>query len=290
MRRESDRPEREVAVLAERQHGVVTFQQLLATGISASGVVRRLQAGWLHRLHRQVYAVGHRGLSNEGRWLAAVLAVGDDSALSHRSGSEHLGLLPPSMGDVDVSVSGGGGRRKRRGIRIHRLPSLTEADIVVRDEIRVTTPARTLRDLKRVVTASEHRRAVRQAEVLGYELGGVEVDGTRSELEYLFLRLIRRHHLPKPEVNARVGPFLVDFLWRRERLVVETDGWRYHRGAFAAADDEERDRQLRRWGYQVLRFTYVQVTRDPRCVAAAVRQALDGAQLPLSGNNAPFRG
>jgi very-short-patch-repair endonuclease len=216
-------------------------------------------------------------LSNEGRWLAAVLAVGDDSALSHRFGSEHRGLLPPSGGDVDVSVTGGGGRRKRRGIRIHRLLSLIEADIVVRDGIRVTTPARTLRDLKRVVSAAEYRQAVRQAEIRGYELGGVEADGTYSELEYLFLRLLGRHHLSKPEVNVRVGPFLVDFLWRKQRLVVETDGWRYHRGSFASADDEARDRQLRRWGYRVLRFTYDQVTRDPHSVAAAVRLALGGA-------------
>lgn len=205
---------------------------------------------------------------------AAVLALREGAALSHRSAAEHLQLLPPSQGDIDATVHGTGGRRKRPGIRIHRSPSLKESDVIRRDGIPVTTPARTLRDLRRVVTPAEFRKAVRQAEALGYELGGVEVDGTRSELEYLFLKLCRRYRLPEPEVNVRVGRFLVDFLWREQRLVVETDGWRYHRGALATTEDAARDRQLRRWGYAVLRFTYPEVTRDAAAVAAAVRGPL----------------
>jgi hypothetical protein len=51
--------------------------QLLLAGLSEAGVQRRVRAGRLHRIHRGVYAVGHSGLSNEGRWIAAVLACGD---------------------------------------------------------------------------------------------------------------------------------------------------------------------------------------------------------------------
>lgn len=263
-----------IASLAARQYGVVTIEQLGRCGIDKHAVHNRVAAGRLHRVHRGVYAVGHVALSSKGRWLAAVLALREGAALSHRSAAEHLQLLPPSQGDIDVTVNGTGGRRKRPGIRIHRSPSLKESDVIRRDGIPVTTPARTLRDLRRVVTPAEFRKAVRQAEVLGYELGGVEVDGTRSELEYLFLKLCRRYRLPEPEVNVRVGRFLVDFLWREQRLVVETDGWRYHRGALATTEDAARDRQLRRWGYAVLRFTYPEVTRDAAAVAAAVRGPL----------------
>jgi Protein of unknown function (DUF559) len=131
---------------------------------------------------------------------------------------------------VDVISAGHGGRKNRAGIRIHRSSSLTESEIVVRDGVRVTTPARTLLDLRRVVSPAEFRNAVRQAEVLDYELGGVEVDGTQSELEFMFLRLCRRHRLPMPEVNVKVGSYVVDFLWREQRVIAETDGKQFHRG------------------------------------------------------------
>jgi very-short-patch-repair endonuclease len=274
MREESATPERLLAAIAQRQHGVVTFDQLLGVGISSSAVSRRVQSGRLCRLHRRVYSIGLSRLGNEGRWLAAVLAT--DGVLSHRTGGEHLKLLPPSQGYVDVTITGHGGRAKRPGIRIHRSHTLLADDVVVRDGIRVTTPARTLLDLRRVLPPAEFRKAVRQAEVLGYGLGGVEVDGTRSELEYLFLKLCRRHRLPPPEVNVRVGPYVVDFLWRREGVVVETDGRQFHRGELAAETDRRRDVELRRLGFEVRRFSYQQVTRSRGVVAAEVREALGG--------------
>jgi Protein of unknown function (DUF559) len=113
--------------------------------------------------------------------------------------------------------------------------------VTLRSGIPVTTPARTIADLHRVVSKRdkaglisprELRRAVRQAEVLGLPLGDeVASDRTRSDLERDFLRLCSRHDLPTPEVNVRIGSYLVDFLWRKQRLVVETDGYSSHRGA-----------------------------------------------------------
>lgn len=274
MREERARPDLAIAKIASRQHGVVSIEQLAVAGIHRSGVARRVQAGRLHRIHRGVYAVGHRGLGNEGRWMAAVLACGEGAALSHRSAAELWGLLPPTQGAVDVVVPGSGGRRKRQGLCLHRAPSLQKDATTIRHGIAVTTPARTLADLKRAASASEFRPAVRQADVLGYGLGGVEVDCTRSELEYMFLRLCRRHRLPAPEVNVRVGPFTVDFLWRAQRLVVETDGYRHHRGAIAFEQDHARELELARRGYSVRRFTYRQITAEASAIAAAIRAFL----------------
>jgi very-short-patch-repair endonuclease len=207
--------------------------------------------------------------------MAAVLALGQGAALSHRPAAELWVLLVPRTGSIDVSVPGRGGREKRPGLRIHRSPSLTSAVTTTRRGIAVTTPARTLADLHRVASPVEYRRAVRQAEVSGYELGGVEVDGTRSELERLVLRLCRRYRLPPPEVNQRVGPYLVDFLWRERRLVVEVDGWRYHRGRQAFDDDRARDVQLQLHGYRVARFADRQLERDSVAVVAAIRRLLE---------------
>jgi very-short-patch-repair endonuclease len=150
-----------------------------------------------------------------------------------------------------------------------------QEDVTRRKAIPVTTPGRTIADIKRTLVASEVRRATRQAEVLGLWLGPARAgDGTRSELEHRFLVLCRRHRLPKPEVNAALGGFVVDFLWRDRRLVAETDGYRYHRGAQAFEDDRSRDLQLRTLGFDVLRFSYRQVTEDGAAVARALRALL----------------
>ncbi len=143
----------------------------------------------------------------------------------------------------------------------------------------MTTPARTIADLRRIVSPARLRRAIRQAEVLGLRTGlDRPAEPTRSELEHLFLELCRRHRLPAPEVNVRIGRRVVDFLWRERRLVVETDGYRYHRGPTAFEDDHARDLALRTGGYDVLRFTYRQVTSEPARVANAISTALADAR------------
>src|ERR1700752_2505151 len=75
-------PEGMIASLASRQQGVVSLTRLIAAGISARAVSRRVRANRLHRIHRGVFAVGHTGLSKEGRWLAAALACGPTAVLN----------------------------------------------------------------------------------------------------------------------------------------------------------------------------------------------------------------
>ena len=227
--------------------------------------------------------------------MASVLAVGGGptraaepltrwgAAVSHRSAAELWRLLDLEDGPVDVAVPGDGGKRRRSGIRLHRSLTLLPADVTFRSGIPVTTPARTVSDLRRsaaskrpgALSPRDLRRAIRQAEVLGLPIGDRPGrDCTRSDLERDFLRLCRRGGLPLPEVNVRVGPDLVDFLWRDRRLVVETDGYRYHRGRQAFEDDRDRDLRLRTAGYDVLRFSGKQVDEEPRRVTAAVARAL----------------
>ncbi|MFL5908775.1 MAG: type IV toxin-antitoxin system AbiEi family antitoxin domain-containing protein, partial [Solirubrobacterales bacterium] len=109
-----------IAVIAARQHGVVSSAQLDRAGIDKDGTSRRLRAGRLHRVHRGVYAVGHARLSFEGRCIAASLASGEPAVVSHMSAAAVWGMLRPSSGPIDITVPGNGGRRKRTGIAIHR--------------------------------------------------------------------------------------------------------------------------------------------------------------------------
>jgi very-short-patch-repair endonuclease len=306
--------------IASRQYGVVSVGQLLEAGVSRNAVRRRVEAGRLHRLHRGVYAVGHLALSPEGHWMAAVLAcrrsspaerrcVGGDrgdegavpvaaatvlgywgAALSHRSAACLWGLLGGEGGPVDVSVPGDGGKKKRRGIRVHRYLSLGAADVTLHRSVPVTTPARTISDLRRSVSGGgasgfvsprELRRAARQADVLGLAIGPQDDrDRTRSDLERDFLRLCRRHRLPAPEVNVRIDRHLVDFLWRDRGLIVETDGYRYHRGKTAFQDDRRRDFELRTRGYEVIRLSERQVEVEPARIAEWLRARLTARAAP----------
>jgi very-short-patch-repair endonuclease len=159
---------------------------------------------------------------------------------------------------------------------MHRPRSLPDAATTIKHAIPCTTPQRTFADLRRNEPADVLRDAIRAAEVCGIDVGDY-ADLTRntfSELEHRFLALCRRHRLARPEVNARVGRYRVDFLWREQRLIVETDGNRYHRGALAAAEDARRQHELEALGFTVIRFTWRDVVEEPKRVAAEVRARL----------------
>jgi very-short-patch-repair endonuclease len=173
-----------------------------------------------------------------------------------------------------VTIPGETGRR-RPGIVIHRSRTLKPGDTVVRHNIPVTTPSRTLIDLRRLLPQPKFAAALRQAEFLRLPIAAaLTPDHTRSELEARFLALCRRHRLPEPEVNVRAGPFTVDFLWRLQRLVVEVDGWDSHGTRASFESDRARDLELKLLGYEVIRFTWRQLQDDPTDLAAALRKLL----------------
>ena len=296
-----DTPHAEVARIASRQHGVVTGRQLTDAGLGRMAVSERSRNGRLHRIHRGVYAVGHHGLSLHGRFMAAVLACGPDAVLSHVSAAVLWELLRPIDGPVHVTVPSTSGRSRRPGIHLHRCPSLNPLPepspspsysqqeggrrgrllVTHRHNIAVTSVSRTLEDLRGSSLLAPHllRRATRQAEMKGYRLEHLTTDRTRSDLETLFLDICRRYAIPHPEVNVKLGRWTVDFLWRNERLVVETDFWTYHRGSIAFEDDHARDLDLRSAGYTVLRYDDTQLEAESARVAEDVTRALSSARV-----------
>jgi predicted transcriptional regulator of viral defense system len=156
----------DIADLADRQHGVVAHRQLVALGIGKAAVQRRARAGRLHRLHRGVYAVGHRRVSAHGHWMAAVLAYGPTALLSHRSAATLWGIRPTSASRADVTVDGRT-RHHQHGIVLHLPRHLHPEDRVVRDAIPITSIARTLLDLAPVLQPGHLRRALNESERLG---------------------------------------------------------------------------------------------------------------------------
>jgi very-short-patch-repair endonuclease len=253
----------------------VTVEQLRGAGIDKYGVRDRVRAGRLHRLHRGVYAVGHRNLSWRGRWLAAVLAAGDGAVLSHSSAAALWQFLRPIQGPAHVTVAAAVRRKPRPGLQLHRSRTLTPSHVTKRHGIAVTTPARTIEDIRTAVEPRLFRRALRQAELAGHRVPHLSVTRrSRSDLELLFLALCDDRGLPRPLVNHRVHGYRVDFFFVDHRLAVETDSWEYHRGSVALEDDHERDLTLRAHGIETRRYTGDQLEASPEAVVADLHEAL----------------
>ncbi|MFN8111685.1 MAG: type IV toxin-antitoxin system AbiEi family antitoxin domain-containing protein [Solirubrobacterales bacterium] len=280
------------AELAGRQHGVVSRPQLLAAGLTSSGIDGWLRHGHLHRLHRGVYAVGHPRISQEGRWLAAVLTCGPGSFLSHGPAGQLLGLVNRrERFALHVSRRGRTGRSPA-GIVTHHPRSLPLADTTVRLGIPVTTPTRTVWDLSASLSPAQLRRAFEQAEKFGLlererlatllaatpnhrgagrlrELlaeRSVPLSETRSWLEELALTACRDHGLPTPAVNVPLLGYEVDLLWMEAKFVVEADG-DDHLSPAQRDRDNERDIALGRAGYLVRRYSSRAMSRSAEVAA-----------------------
>jgi very-short-patch-repair endonuclease len=316
-RRERGDLERSIAAVAERQHGVVALRQLVGLGLSPKAVRDRAEAGRLHRVHHGVYAVGHPLLTAEGRWMAAVLACGDGTLLSHRSAAILWGLREGGGARVDVTTTRRVGRG-RTGIRVHWRPSLHDADAGSCRGVPCTSVARTLLDLAAVASAREVEKACDRAEQLRIFNGRAiddllarargergtkrlretlerldpQAPATRTEIERLMLALCRTHPLPQPVVNGWIQldgiGFEPDFLWPNHKLIVETDGGG-HQTRRAFEQDRRRDQLLAEAGYITLRFTWRQVTQEPERVARTIAAVLNrraATRTSLRGNSA----
>ncbi len=291
--------DRRIARLALGQYGQVSRAQLLAVGLGAEAIRHRAAAGRLVVRHRGVYSVGVAPLTREGRWCAALLALGSGATLSHLSAAALWWLRAVDPEVIDVSLPSRSGRGARDGIRLHRPIRLEPQDVTHHRGIPVTTVPRTLIDLAEILGRRTQERMLDEAEYLKLldegelqqalrrnrtRAGAARLTATlarhepgttrtNSPLEEAFFGLVRRAGLPPPEVNAPLGPWTIDFLWRDDRLAVETDGRRSHDRARQRENDSTRNAWLIAHDYAPLRLTWRQVRERP----AEVLDALEAA-------------
>jgi hypothetical protein len=148
-----------LARLATRQAGTVGRAQLAALGFTRREIELLVRDRRLIRMHRGVYAVGHEALSDRGRIIAALLAVGPGAVVSHTAAAYVWKLIPSLPPFVHVTLIDRVPRR-RRGIRIHQANRL---DTTIHQQLPITTPAQTLAQLP----ARDAARARAEALVLG---------------------------------------------------------------------------------------------------------------------------
>jgi hypothetical protein len=273
--------------LAGRQHGVVSRSQLLVLGFGEEAIEHRLKLGRLHRSSvRGVYLVGWPRLTSERRWMAAVLACGTGALLSHRSAAALWGFGVEHSDYIEISLARHSTLR-RPGIRVHDRAGLWNRDIGSRLGIPVTQPVRTFLDLVSVMGPRDVERAINEAD----KLDVIDPEALRTaledypgqpgirplrrildkhtfrlsddELERLFRPLAAAAELPVPLTKYLLDGFEVDFFWPDLGLVVETDGWRYHRTPSAQTRDALRFQTHTAAGLTPLRFSHHQVKYEP---------------------------
>ena len=298
-------PDAAIAELAGAQHGVVARRQLIELGLGEDAIDHRLRRGRLHRLHRGVYAVGHRAVGRMGWWMAAALAGGPDAVLSHRSAAALWGIRRSAPDAAEITVPGP--TRSSPRIRRHRA-EVADDERGMRWGISVTTAARTVWDLA-ATSAPEQvevdlrqleflhlhdrtplteildrypgRRGARRVRVALDRLRTTPAGRTASPLEERFLSFLDRHDLPRPRLNAWIDlpdrRIQVDCLWPAQRQVIELDGWEGHGTRSAFRDDRARDRHLRVAGYGVTRLALAQLEDEPTAIAADLRLLLAAA-------------
>jgi very-short-patch-repair endonuclease len=268
-----------IVAIAAAQRGRITREQMLAAGISNGAIGRRTASGALRRLHPGVYAVGPPVAVALADGTAALLACGEGAVLSHRSAAVLWELLRPQTGPIDVTVIGRQTGRPE-GAKIHRTVGLDRPDRRVHKGLPVTSAARAILDiaadvparllewavdealLKRLTREKDLERTAaaatghRGAPIVRRLLADRTTETlTRSRADELMLQLVRRAELPQPEVNARLHGFMVDFLWREERLVLEVDGFTYHSTMSAFERDRRKDATLVAAGFTVIRIS-----------------------------------
>lgn len=285
-----------IQALGARNNRVVTRRALNAAGVADNVLTNRVAVGRLYRHHHGVYLLDPpANASRVTLMTAAVAACGPTAVLSHRSAAELWEMLAPHPGQIEVTVvEHNAGDRPT--IRRHRVPAIDPADVRRRHGIPVTSPARTIldnarapdleeliatalakelateRQIEQAIDRSPTRRGVRRLRRILDQDGGPR--RTRSWGERRLLSLIREAGLPVPLTNQMLNGYQVDAVWPDRRLVVEVDGWDFHRGRRAFETDRARDAAHVAAGYRVIRFTAAQLRDQPLIVIGQLSAAL----------------
>lgn len=287
--------ERAIVAIADSQRGLITLEQLLEIGLSYSAVERRVALGRLTRIHRGVYTVGTANPDTKARWLAATLAAGPGSLLGYLSGAGLWKLWPEHPGRPHV-VMEGAGRLGHPGILMHRMRQMHEDDFAVHDGIPVTSLELTCLHLASQLTCRSFERATikaarrrefsldRAVELIDRSLGRPGVKRFRSvvgrdlaaelhslsELELRFVELLRSAKVVMPEINHDVESMMVDAVWHDAKVVVELDGFEFHKLPRDLRNDNARTRRLVLAGYRVIRFVWRDLVESSGDVTAAL--------------------
>ena len=273
--------------------GVITLAQAMRCGMSEYAVIRRQRAGNWRRCGPGVYFVEDRPFTDAARIRAAVWGYGPRAAASGLAAAWWHSATNYAPQFVEVTVPRASNGRRRRGTRLRRR-DLSPADIVERKGLRVTALPLTVVEaaarhgggaklmdsaLQRHVELPQLWRAHlsnkgRHGSPAARRLLQAASDGARSEAERLLVKLLREAGIKGWRTNYPIGGYKVDVAFPKQRVAIEVDGWAFHSDPEAFGIDRKRQNAIALLGWQVLRFTWLDLTEYPQRVIAEIRRAI----------------
>jgi hypothetical protein len=291
---------------------IITTDRLFSRGYTPERIKTLVRRGALIRLGRGFYVTAKAAepflRRPEGRHVlaagAALAGSGPDLVASHTTAARIHGLELLERPDDVVALTrsrGAGSRRSVKGVRL-TAAELPASQVTVRYGLRVTSPARTVVDLARVLpfragtVTADHALAsrkvtkdelqpvlatcrqwpgvIRAAEVVAFANGLSE-----SALESIARVAFREYGLPPPELQVWVDHerFVgrTDFLWKERNTIAEADGALKYKDPDRARRQLWRDSRLRDAGFEVVHFTWQEINETPEQVAASIRAAFE---------------
>lgn len=295
-----------LADTASGQHGVFTRQDARRAGLADASLAEGLSLGRYTRVLPGVFAIAGSPASIQQRMVAIVRSLSSLAAVSHRTAAQMWDLIRPSGGLIDV-VTTRWDRVPRPEVAMHESKDLLSDDIVLLDGIPVTNPVRTVVDLGAVspwavewaleagirkghFTLVEVERMVARVGRKGRRGVGVirpliEVRrnwdaAPESALEDLFRRVVDELGLPQPRpqyvVRDEGGRFVcrADFAYVPQRLLIELDSEAYHMDRLTFRRDRSKQNAATVLGWDVLRYTWWDLTEDPYRVRREIQSAI----------------
>lgn len=240
-----------------------------------------------------MYFADDRPFTDAARVRSEVWGYGERAVASGLAAAWWYGLTryPPTI--VDVTVPRDSDGRKRAGTRVRRR-DLADTDI---DDVRgLRLTAYPLTILEAAVQRRAGAKLMDAALQSGVELSSLwraqlrnkgrygspaarqllqgAADGTRSAAERLLLQIIRSAGLTGWQTNYPVAGYRIDVAFVGSMVAVEVDGFAFHSDPEAFHKDRVRQNRLALLGWQVLRFTWLDLTEYPERVAETLQAAV----------------
>lgn len=300
----TESPDRVLARIASAQYGAFSREQARSAGLDRGMLNRRVAAGGLRVLSKDVFAVAGAPDSWRLRLMAVVLAWGPDAVVSHRAAAALWRLAGFFDGLLEITVK----RDVRRDAPgTVRRNALATDEVRTHDGFRVTSPARTLIDLAGIVSdpqqleiafddalrrglvtiSSMRREAARHSRkgragiialraLIESRAGKPHLE---SAMETKLLALIMKARVGTPVRQYAIGNdrrliAVLDFAFPDAHIGLEADGFDPHGVKRRWSADKARDNELMLMGWSILRFTWDQITNQPNQVIATIRRAL----------------
>jgi very-short-patch-repair endonuclease/predicted transcriptional regulator of viral defense system len=297
----------DLADLAAQSHGVFTLADARSVKLTKRQIRYRVSDRWT-TIHDGVYRIAGTPITWRSDLLAATLAAGKGSAISHRSLAA-LHAMPGGRDDlVELSCL-----RWKRTIKpnfvVHESRRLDERDLTTIDGIPVTTPERMILDLawcypreryleyviqaarrKRLITYDSMRatfnrharRGLKGVAALRRVLDAWDPASrpSESDMETRLVLTLRDHGLPTPVLQHEIGDSRIDAAYPEANIAIEYDSKQEHSDEFQLTQDARRRNELQANGWVVLSARHADLRRGGDELAAQIRRIMRRAAEP----------